>query len=193
MTRDASLVTDDEVAGLKAAYGEEKLVAMVLLLATANFQDRLILALGIAPRGRGGRCRRSTCGSTPKAPTPPVPAARNPADRHGPAEPRRSTTPSGREFDFDALQKRPRRPAGERRSHPRPDVGRGPEAAARRDIRSPRARSGSRWRLVCLGYQPELAAAWSACTRAFGEEAKQDRVFEESLFWVVTRTIHCFY
>ena len=28
---------------------------------------------------------------------------------------------------------------------------------------------------------------------AFGEEAKQDRVFEESLFWVVTRTIHCFY
>ena len=50
-----------------------------------------------------------------------------------------------------------------------------------------------KWSLVCLGYQPELAAAWSACTRAFGEEAKQDRVFEESLFWVVTRTIHCFY
>ena len=44
-----------------------------------------------------------------------------------------------------------------------------------------------------MGYQPELAAAWSACTRAFREEAKQDRVFEESLFWVVTRTIHCFY
>ena len=50
-----------------------------------------------------------------------------------------------------------------------------------------------RWSLVCMGYQPELAAAWSACTRAFGEEAKQDRVFEESLFWIVTRTIHCFY
>ena len=49
------------------------------------------------------------------------------------------------------------------------------------------------WSLVCMGYQPELAAAWSACTRAFGEEAKQDRVFEESLFWVVTRTIHCSY
>ena len=44
-----------------------------------------------------------------------------------------------------------------------------------------------------MGYQPELAAAWSACTRAFGQEAKQDRVFEESLFWIVTRTIHCFY
>ena len=50
-----------------------------------------------------------------------------------------------------------------------------------------------RWSLVTMGYQPEMAAAWSACTRAFGQEAKQDRVFEESLFWIVTRTIHCFY
>ena len=50
-----------------------------------------------------------------------------------------------------------------------------------------------RWSLVTMGYQPELASAWSACTRAFGQEAKQDRVFEESLFWIVTRTIHCFY
>ena len=49
------------------------------------------------------------------------------------------------------------------------------------------------WNLVTQGYQPELAPAWSACTRAFGQEAKQDRVFEESLFWIVTRTIHCFY
>jgi hypothetical protein len=44
-----------------------------------------------------------------------------------------------------------------------------------------------------MGYQPELATGWSACTRAFGDEAKQDRVFEESLFWVVTRSITCFY
>jgi squalene cyclase len=50
-----------------------------------------------------------------------------------------------------------------------------------------------RWSLVCRGYQPELAAGWSACTRAFAEESRQDRVFEESLFWIITRTIHCFY
>ncbi len=25
-----------------------------------------------------------------------------------------------------------------------------------------------RWSLVTMGYQPEMAAAWSACTRAFG-------------------------
>jgi hypothetical protein len=50
-----------------------------------------------------------------------------------------------------------------------------------------------KWSLVCMGYQPELAAAWGACTGAFYEEAKQDRVFEESLFWVVTRSLNCFY
>ena len=50
-----------------------------------------------------------------------------------------------------------------------------------------------RWSLVCMGYQPELTLAWFACTRAFAEEAKQDRVFEESLFWVVTRSLQCFY
>ncbi|MEX2559485.1 MAG: deiodinase family protein, partial [Pirellulales bacterium] len=49
------------------------------------------------------------------------------------------------------------------------------------------------WSLVCAGYQPELAKGWSACTRAFGEESKQDRVFEESVFWVITRSIDCFY
>ncbi len=50
-----------------------------------------------------------------------------------------------------------------------------------------------RWGLVCTCYQPELALGWSACTGNFAREAKQDRVFEESRFWVVTRTLQCFY
>jgi hypothetical protein len=51
----------------------------------------------------------------------------------------------------------------------------------------------SQWGLVCQTYQPELAGAWSACTRAFGNEAQQDPLLEEGLFWVVTRSLHCFY
>ena len=46
MTVDASEVTDGDVARLLEVYGEEKVTAMVLLLAHANFQDRLLLALG---------------------------------------------------------------------------------------------------------------------------------------------------
>jgi hypothetical protein len=29
--------------------------------------------------------------------------------------------------------------------------------------------------------------------RAFREDSRQDRVFEETLFWVITRSLHCFY
>ena len=50
-----------------------------------------------------------------------------------------------------------------------------------------------KWSLVCLGNQPDLALSWSACLRNFGAEAKQDRVLEESLFWIITRTSQCFY
>jgi hypothetical protein len=49
------------------------------------------------------------------------------------------------------------------------------------------------WGNVCQTYQPEMANAWSACTRAFAIEANQDPVFEETVFWVITRTLRCFY
>lgn len=191
MTRDASLVTDAEVAELKAAYGDEKLVAMVLLIAAANFQDRLILGLGIAPE-EGGPLPPLDLEFDPRAPKPTVPARANPSDQHGPAEPTKVDDPAWREFDFAALQRglRDQKGVQGRVRVPTYDevLGRLPDGYPK-----PRNPIRIRWSLVCLGYQPELAAAWSACTRAFGEEADQDRVFEESLFWIVTRTIHCFY
>jgi hypothetical protein len=191
MTVDASLVTDDQVAVLRASYGDEKLVAMVLLLAAANFQDRIILGLGVPPEV-GSPLPPLDVKFDPKAKNPPVPARANPADRHGPSESVKVDDPTWREFDFDALQKglrdqkanagRIRVPTYEQVLTHWPEWYPKPKNPIR-----------IRWSLVCMGYQPELAAAWSACTRAFGEEANQDRVFEESLFWIVTRTIHCFY
>ena len=53
MTLSADAVTDAEVAELKSLFGEEKLTAIVLLLAYANFQDRLLLALDL-PIDPGG-------------------------------------------------------------------------------------------------------------------------------------------
>ncbi len=50
-----------------------------------------------------------------------------------------------------------------------------------------------RWSLLVSGRQPELGPAWIKTTRAFGSESQQDRVFEETLFWVVTRSLRCFY
>jgi alkylhydroperoxidase family enzyme len=191
MTVDAAEVTDAEVAHLIARYGEQKVVAMVMLLAYANFQDRLLLALGV-PIEAGGPLPPPQVRFNPKADPPPVPSRERPKGRPVPKEPERIDDPFWLSMEFGDLQDR----LTEQRS--RSSRIRVPswEEALRTwppEIRQPEKPIRIRWSLVTMGYQPELAAAWSACTRAFREEAKQDRVFEESLFWVVTRTIHCFY
>ena len=68
------------------------------------------------------------------------------------------------------------------------------QQARRARITMPPAGPGdNRWGLVCQGYQPELSGAWSACATAFGYEAEPDPLLEESVFWVITRTLRCFY
>ena len=49
------------------------------------------------------------------------------------------------------------------------------------------------WTNVSSGYQPEMPRFWFAALGSFYEEAKVDRVFTNSVFWVVTRTNDCFY
>ena len=49
------------------------------------------------------------------------------------------------------------------------------------------------WNTVSAGYQPRMTRAWFACLYAYYEEAPPDRVFTNSMFWVVTRTNDCFY
>jgi hypothetical protein len=164
---------------------------MVLLLAYANFQDRLVSALGCAVEQGGPLAPREIRFTPPRktgtaAVTPrtrsgkqPFPAADRVADRdwlalNHPAlqqalEKQRDRKPRLRVPDWEEVRKH--LPSG----YP-----------ANKPVRI-------KWSLVCAGYQPELAFGWFACTRAFGEEANQDRVFEESLFWVVTRELRCFY
>ncbi len=191
MTVDASRVSDADVARLIADHGESRVVAMVLLLAYANFQDRLILALGVSIEP-GGPLPPPKIRFDPKADPPPVPERRRPEDRPIPEEPERIDDASWLSMDFGDLKGRlegqMERP-GRIRVPSWEEVLRAMPA----DYRKPPKPVRIRWSLVTMGYQPELAAAWSACTRAFGQEARQDRVFEESLFWIVTRTIHCFY
>ena len=84
MTVDASEVGDAEVARLIARYGESKVVAMVLLLAYANFQDRLLLALDVSIEP-GGPMPPPDVRFDPKADPPSVPTRRS---ARRPARPR---------------------------------------------------------------------------------------------------------
>jgi alkylhydroperoxidase family enzyme len=192
MTLAAHTVTDGEVAELRKFFGDRQVVAMVLLLAYANFQDRLLLTLDV-PLEEGGplkplEVRFSTeaiAGQSAASPRQP-PAQQPTTGSEGPP-----SDPEWSVLHFPRLQHamESQRQRASRIPVPSWDEVRKnlpPTYPADKALRI-------RWSLVCLGYQPELAAAWSACTRAFGQEAHQDRVFEESLFWVVTRSLHCFY
>ncbi|HWB12803.1 MAG TPA: hypothetical protein VG826_26490 [Pirellulales bacterium] len=192
LTLEADTITDAEVARLREALGERNLVALVLLVAHANFQDRLLLALGtaadlgspLAPlEGRFARVGKD--GGIA------VPQRIMPEPGRGPLVPERRDDEEWQSLDFKALEcsleaqrHRPGRirvPAWEEVVDTIPEDQR------------PKEPVRILWTLVCRGYQPELAAGWSACLRTFAEESQQDRVFEESMFWVITRTIHCFY
>jgi hypothetical protein len=175
LSRDGSSVTDDEMERLIARHGEPKVVAMALLLAYASFQDRLILALGISPEP-----------DEPLAPCEvrfaprPLGASRAASPRKGPqgapvAPP--AIDPLGPTGNFPGLQER---------------------LAAQRERRCrialpPADSDVPRWGLVCKTYQPRLANAWAACAHAFSDEANQDPVFEQNVFWVVTDATRCFY
>jgi alkylhydroperoxidase family enzyme len=167
-------LTDDEVKHLIDAHGEKQVVAVVLLVAYAQFLDRLLLALGVSvePGGPlpalGVRFSRQPLGIAtvpPSRPKPPQPPS-------GSAPPTAAPTLDAEAIRCSLDKQRSRRPR----------------------IRLPEDDPGAnRWGLVGQTYQPELANAWSTCTQAFGEEANQDPVFEQSLFWLITGSKGCFY
>ena len=200
MTTASSTVTDDEFAALVKAYGDKNTAAMVLLLACANFQDRLLLCLG-APL-------------EPNGPLPPIDSilVRDPNVGQGQYQQRSVSPysplpkPTGNDLveddlewisvTYDDLQVRLERqrarttrvriPTWEEVKNNRPGG-----AAQSQNQRPTRVV----WNLVCSGYQPEMAAAWSACGRGGGTSQNQqlDRVFSNTLFWVVTRSLNCPY
>jgi alkylhydroperoxidase family enzyme len=190
LTVAADTVTDEEVAALIKRHGEKHVVAMVALLAYANFQDRLILALDL-PLEPGGPLPPLEVRFKKGGPAPEVPARKTPEKVAGKEPAARVDDPEWAGLDFAALQKQMEgqraRPARIRvPTWEEVKLGLPPEYPANRPSRI-------KWSLVCMGYQPELSGAWLTTMRTFGAESKQDRVFEESLFWVVTRSLSCFY
>jgi hypothetical protein len=192
LTLAGDTVTDEEVAQLHQSFGEKQLVAIVLLVAHANFQDRLFLSLGLkldaneplpplAVRfARGSAAQPAT---VPKREPPPQPPHGEVAEKITDA-PWLSLDVAALKQKMQAQQQRQGRirvPTWEEIIKDAP-----PEVRNRPPVKI-------RWSLVCRGYQPALAEAWGACLRTFENESGQDRVFEESLFWVVTREINCFY
>ncbi|MBX3443304.1 MAG: deiodinase family protein [Planctomyces sp.] len=185
-------LTDEQVAKLRADLGDDRLVGLVLLTAYANFQDRLVHALALPLESDGplppAEVRFQSPESTPggslvqQAARPELPAA------SGPDIPR----PVWIDFNFDALQDRLEQ---QRDREARIDIPTWEEMIARlpTGLYNPNRPLRIRWSRLVIGRQPTIGPAWIKCLRVFGNEAHQDRAFEESVFWVVTRDLRCFY
>jgi alkylhydroperoxidase family enzyme len=190
-------LTDSQFEAVLKAFGEKNTVAIVLLTAGANWQDRLFLSLGVPleaepMRAVDFRLDRSVAeDDRPEAPERVLPAS-TPMESWTPAE------AFGSDWGQRALTELRGEMEKQKARPPRIRVPTSEEflaATAKVPAKSGQPRRVPKivWSLVCSGYQPDLAAAWSGNTSSFRADAKQDRVFEESLFWVVTRATDCFY
>lgn len=180
-------LTDAEVAAVREHHGDRNTVALVQCIAYANFQDRLLLSVGLLVERDGPleplpvRFRKPYRGGT----TPPP--RQLPAEQ--PAEHVASNSPAAIDYDFLRAATEAQKERSPRIRVPSPEEVRQqlpPNFTALWTL-------NIYWSRVCLGYQPELALAWSNAPRTFEAEAKLDPVFEESLFLVVTSALQCFY
>jgi alkylhydroperoxidase family enzyme len=191
LTKRGSSITDKEFEQVRNEFGDPNTVAIVLGVAYANFQDRLILSYGIPLEAGGPLPPLEVQFKSPYAGNTGAPRV---LPKNAPAD-----GPPAHINDPDWLQIEPAalRAAMEsqKASKPRVPVPTFEEIKAKSPPNTfpPGRTLKINWSLVCMGYQPELAAAWIKCLRTFEAESKQDRIFEECLFWVVTRSIDCFY
>jgi alkylhydroperoxidase family enzyme len=198
MAVDSASVTDAEFAALVKHYSEKSVAAMVMSMAYANFQDRLLLCLG-SPLEPGGPLPPLDVVFAPGSLITRPPAATPAGTQSTPAPP--VSQPAGRDLieddpewtsvSFDELQARLEE---QRNKVTRVRV---PSWEEVESALPPGFTTRNRvvWNLVCLGHQPELGAAWETYLRTSSTETsgKMDRVFGQSLFWVTTRGMNCSY
>jgi alkylhydroperoxidase family enzyme len=183
MMLDAAGVTDAEVKRLIELLGDERVVALVALVAHASFQDRVLLALRVEPEAGGVPPPVTVKFDRPKAKPPAHPPAAG-AD----TPPAAAAAPPDHWLKTrDGLESQRRRPG--RIAVPAPEV-----VAKRMGAGHPGLwQNGILWSRVCYGHQPELTDAWFDTANAFRQEAGMDPVFSNAVFWVVTDSLRCFY
>ena len=191
LTIAAPTISDDMFEDLRIQYGDSQVASMVLLAAYGNFQDRIVLGLNLPMEETG--------------PLPPIDVEfaegalqiASLIPPHGEVTSMKSAgvdlIPDDRDWaaiSFDELQSRLEKQRERKPRLPIPawdDVkGKLPPAMATRPTRIV-------WSLMTYGYAAELQIPWSIATRTMWAELPGDRVFEESLFWIQTRTIECNY
>ncbi len=193
-------VSDEQMARLVEVYGEKQVVAIVLVASYANFQDRLLLALGASVEEGGPLAPIKV--QLPK-PSPPDKTSKakkekpkrnvSPPSKNPPPLPEKLDDPEWTALPFDSLRERVSKQIARRQARVRIPAWETVRDLLPDNVPKPEKPIRIQWSLLTYGYQPRLSAAWSAGLRAFRSESDLDPVFHESMFWVVTRSLQCFY
>jgi hypothetical protein len=167
--------------------GEEQVVSLVALLAHASFQDRIFLAANVQVEPDGPLPPLAVTFAKPIL-KPPAHGANASAKAESSVTGAEDKSVSAEWLGLQESLNKQRARVGRIRVPSREQVlahlGNDHPAVWQMDIL---------WSRVCYGFQPELTDAWFATSTAFREEAKLDRVFEQSIFWVITQSLQCFY
>lgn len=196
MTVDSDGYSDDAFARLVEQFDARQAASMVLHMAYANFQDRLLIALG-APL------------ETEPLPPPSVefdpatfviamPASRSrkpspPAASEAAGEPDVIADPTPNTWlPYPELQLRLE---SQRRRETRLRIPEWDEFADRLPEGLMQKPSDIIWYRIAFGYAPELAVPFEIYMRTAGSEVSRnwDRIFGGSLFWMVTDAMKCPY
>jgi alkylhydroperoxidase family enzyme len=197
-------ITDTQMTDLVKAQGEKQVAAMVLLSAYANFQDRLLLALGVSVEKDGPLAPVKI-----RFPRPPATASKEhdkaksdkeppkrkltPPAKDPPPIPEKIDDPEWTSISPDTLRELMEQQKARRQMRIRIPDAKVVQASLPAEMPQPEKQVQIIWYLVTFGYQPQLTEAWGRTGRAFREDADMDRVHTGSMFWIVTRSNLCFY
>jgi alkylhydroperoxidase family enzyme len=205
----AHTITDAQMERLITLHGEEQVAAMVLLSAYANFQDRLLLGLGVSVEPTGPLAPVKVRFVMPAPTAGPTVALKNgaaltppkkgperkltPGSPNPPAVPEKIEDPEWTSISVDTLRELMKQQIARPKARIRlPD----PETVQAKlpvEMPQPDKQVQIVWYLATFGYQPRLTRAWMEGGRAFREDSEFNRVHGSSLFWIVTRSCLCFY
>jgi hypothetical protein len=187
-------VTDADVEQLVSDWGTADLCAIVLTLAYANFQDRLLISIGVESEEGEWLAPppvKFDWESLKEKPLA-VPVRNLPEPPQDGTVPRMVDDPDWKSAPLadlkQMLQMQQLRAA--RIPIPPADV---VERQIPPGVYPPGKGTTIRWNNVGYGYQPQLTHAWFFAMRRFREESKLPDGFRQSVFWVVTRANKCFY
>ncbi len=191
LTVEAPTISDTLFERLRSRFGEKQVASMVLLAAYGNFQDRIVLGLNLPMEANGplpplevrfgeGAFQMASLFPDQIA----VPKLLESGLTVVPQE------PAWLKLTYEELQSRLE---GQRGRKPRLPIPTWDEVKKNLPAAMTTRPTRILWNLVCSGYVPELAVPWSISTRTMWAETKPDRVFEESLFWIQTRSLECNY